>query len=124
MTNNMPNKKHNDMKEHETHTICNKRLKQKGENLCCYCVPHSHCEFVTPQPKEQETDHSKDHKMNEDCYNSKRCMDSLEDETDSKESLSEEQREKWFNDYIQPYVDKQLQSQRELIVEGIKNIPD
>lgn len=30
---------------HETHTICNKRLKQKGEKNCCWCDKHSHCEF-------------------------------------------------------------------------------
>lgn len=30
---------------HETHTICNKRMKQKGEKNCCFCKPHSHCEF-------------------------------------------------------------------------------
>lgn len=30
---------------HETHTICTKRLKQKGGQECCFCSSHSHCEF-------------------------------------------------------------------------------
>ena len=35
------------MNKHETHSTCNKRLKQKGGKAeCCWCVPHSHCEFM------------------------------------------------------------------------------
>lgn len=48
--------------ENDTHTICDKRLNQKGENLCCFCSPHSHCEWAsivkevsTPSVTESET---------------------------------------------------------------------
>ncbi len=34
---------------HETHSICNKRLKQKVDQQCCFCSPHSHCEFKKEQ---------------------------------------------------------------------------
>lgn len=30
---------------HETHIACDKRFKQKGHIECCFCSPHSHCEF-------------------------------------------------------------------------------
>lgn len=43
-------------KTEETHAACSKRIQQKGGKAhCCYCVPHSHCEFrqsPIPQPKE------------------------------------------------------------------------
>lgn len=32
----------------ETHSCCNKRLKEMGGKAqCCYCVPHDGCEFTT-----------------------------------------------------------------------------
>ena len=52
--------------EEGTHSACNKRIRNEGGKArCCYCVPHSHCEFSTPKPElskccgaEKESGHS------------------------------------------------------------------
>ncbi len=52
-TYNPPNK--TEVKCGETHSACNKRIrKEGGKTRCCYCVPHSHCEFFSPKPEERK----------------------------------------------------------------------
>jgi hypothetical protein len=43
-----------EIKTHETHSTCNKRLLQKGGKAeCCWCVPHSDCDFMKDNLKEK-----------------------------------------------------------------------
>lgn len=42
---------------HETHCICNKRLRDKSQEMkCCYCFPHIGCEFEEEGNKIDESD--------------------------------------------------------------------